>query len=108
MHGDDDPYGSVHRVELFDQFPRRVTLADDVSVMNRAATEDVRSPVWPVISQVLHGGRRRARSTAKVVTLLDDWVRRDAPRLDADNRRPVRRRRAGRSWTRCGTRSPTP
>ena len=21
MHGDDDPYGSVHRVELFDQFP---------------------------------------------------------------------------------------
>ena len=24
MHGDDEPYGSVHRVELFDQFPRRV------------------------------------------------------------------------------------
>ena len=50
------PYGSVHRVELFDQFPARVTLANDVSVMNRAATEDVRSPVWPVVSQVLHGG----------------------------------------------------
>ena len=23
MHGDDEPYGSVHRVELFDKFPRR-------------------------------------------------------------------------------------
>ena len=22
MHGDDEPYGSVHRVELFDRFPR--------------------------------------------------------------------------------------
>ena len=24
MHGDDEPYGSVHRVELFDRFPRSV------------------------------------------------------------------------------------
>ena len=85
MHGDDDPYGSVHRVELFDQFPQRVTLADDVSVMNRAATEDVRSPVWPVVSQVLHGGPAPSPLAAQVVTLLDDWVRRDAPVLDADN-----------------------
>ena len=56
MHGDDEPYGSVHRVELFDQLPDTVELADVVSVMNRAATEDVRSPVWPVVSEVLAGG----------------------------------------------------
>ncbi len=61
MHGDDTPLGSVHRVELFDDFPRRVTLAEDVGVMNRAATQDVRSPVWPVVSKVLHGARRRTR-----------------------------------------------
>ena len=85
MHGDDDPYGSVHRVELFDQFPHRVTLANDVSVMNRAATEDVRAPVWPVLSQVLHGGPAPSPLAAQVVALLDDWVRRDAPVLDADN-----------------------
>ncbi len=85
MHGDDDPYGSVHRVELFNQFPRRVTLANDVSVMNRAATEDVRAPVWPVISQVLHGGHAPSPLAAQVVSMLDDWVRRDAPVLDADN-----------------------
>jgi hypothetical protein len=85
MHGDDDPYGSVHRVELFSRFPSRVRLADDVSVMNRAATEDVRAPVWPVISRVLHTGAAPSPLAAKVVDVLDDWTRRDAPVLDADN-----------------------
>lgn len=85
MHGDGTGFGSVHRVELFDQFPRRVTLADDVSVMNRAATEDVRSPVWPVVSEVLRGAPAPNPRAAQVVDLLDDWVSRDAPRLDADN-----------------------
>lgn len=85
MHGDDTPFGSVHRVELFDKFPARVTLAGDVGVMNRAATEDVRSLVWPVVSKVLHGSDAPSALDAEVVALLDDWVRRDAPRLDADN-----------------------
>jgi acyl-homoserine lactone acylase PvdQ len=85
MHGDDEPYGSVHRVELFDQYPDRVKLADNVSVMNRSATEDVRSPVWPVVSQVLHGGDAPSELSARVVDLLDEWVRNDAPTLDADN-----------------------
>ncbi|MBA3262212.1 MAG: penicillin acylase family protein [Thermoleophilaceae bacterium] len=85
MHGDDEAFGSVHRVELFDKFPWRVTLPDDVSVMNRAATEDVRSPVWPVVSKVLHTGPAPNARDQKVVDLLDDWVARDAPRLDADD-----------------------
>jgi hypothetical protein len=85
MHGDDEMYGSVQRVELFDQYPDRVTLADDVSVMNRAATEDTHSVVWPVVSRVLHGGDAPSPLAEQVVDLLDDWVRRDAPTLDADN-----------------------
>ena len=85
MHGDDEAFGSVHRVELFDKFPKRVRLPDVVSVMNRAATEDVRSPAWPVVSRVLHGGPAPNARAAQVVSLLDDWVRRDAPRLDADD-----------------------
>jgi hypothetical protein len=56
-----------------------------VGVMNRAATEDVRSPVWPVISRVLHTGPAPSARDQKVVDLLDDWVRRDAPRLDAND-----------------------
>jgi acyl-homoserine lactone acylase PvdQ len=85
MHGDDEMYGSVHRVELFDQYPDRVTLRDNVGVMNRSATEDTRSVVWPVVSEVLHGGTAPNPLAAQVVDLLDDWVARDAPTLDADN-----------------------
>ncbi|MQA75869.1 MAG: hypothetical protein GEU88_16305 [Solirubrobacterales bacterium] len=84
MHGDDEPYGSVQRVELFDQWPRHALLTDAVGIMNRAATEDVRSPVWPVVSRLLHSGPAPSARDATVVALLDDWVRRDAPRLDAD------------------------
>jgi acyl-homoserine lactone acylase PvdQ len=85
MHGDDEPYGSAQRVELFDKWPRRPRLTDVVGIMNRAATEDVRSPVWPVISRVLHTGPAPDARDQQVVEILDDWVRRDAPRLDADN-----------------------
>ena len=84
MHGDDAPFGSAQRVELFDQWPRRPTLADTVSVMNRAATEDVRSLVWPVVSRVLRGGTAPSDLADRTAAVLDDWVARDAPRLDAD------------------------
>ena len=75
--------------------------------MNRAATEDVRSPVWPVVSEVLRGGPAPNALAAQVVDLLDDWVRRDAPVLDADNSGQYDDAGPDRSWTRCGTRSPT-
>lgn len=85
MHGDDAPYGSVHRLELFDKFPEPVDLAGVVSVMNRAATEDTRSPVWPLISEVLLGADAPSELAGAVVELLDAWVEDDAPRLDADD-----------------------
>jgi acyl-homoserine lactone acylase PvdQ len=85
MHGDDDQYGSVHRVENFDKWPDRVDLAGVVGVMNRAATEDVRSSVWPVISEVLAGGEAPSDLARQAVALLDEWVADDAPRLDADD-----------------------
>ena len=53
MHGDDEPYGSVHRVEVFDEWPAKAVITDNVGIMNRGATEDVRSPVWPVVSRML-------------------------------------------------------
>lgn len=85
MHGDNEPYGSVHRVELFDQFPAQVELAGVVGVMNRSATEDVRSPVWPVVSEVLRGSDAPTPLAAQIVDMLDEWVAEDAPRLDADD-----------------------
>ena len=85
MHGDGNQYGSVHRVEGFDQWPEQVDLAGVVGVMNRAATEDVRSTVWPVISAVLSEGEAPSALAADAVSMLDEWVVDDAPRLDADD-----------------------
>jgi acyl-homoserine lactone acylase PvdQ len=84
MHGDDEPYGSAHRVEMFSRFPAAVTLTDDVGIMNRAATQDVRSPVWPVVSRVLATTAAPSARDQQVVDILDDWFDRDAPRTDAD------------------------
>jgi acyl-homoserine lactone acylase PvdQ len=85
MHGDDEPYGSVQRVELFNRFPKKAKIEDVVGVMNRAASEDVRSPAWPSISRVLHSGKAPDARSAKTLAAMDAWVRRDAPRVDADN-----------------------
>jgi hypothetical protein len=85
MHGDSTNFGSVHRVENLDQWPDSVDLAGVVGVMNRAATEDVRATVWPVISEVLAGSDAPSDLAAETVATLDDWVADDAPRLDADD-----------------------
>src|SRR5262245_16486851 len=84
MHGDDEPYGSVQRVEMFDKWPTKAHITDNVGIMNRAATEDVRSPVWPIVSRVLHMGTAQNGRDQQVVDILDDWVNRDAPRVDGD------------------------
>ena len=82
--GDDvHSYGSVHRVEMFDRFPRRPAIEDMVSVMNRAATEDLRATeVWPVIRRVLGGSSAPDAQTAQAAALLTNWSRHGAPRLD--------------------------
>lgn len=85
MHGDDEPFGSVHRVEMFNDFPAAPELPDVVGVMNQAATQDTRSPVWPVVSRVLAAGTAPSARDQEVVDILDDWVDRDAPRIDADS-----------------------
>lgn len=87
MHGDDEPYGSVQRVENFDAFPERVQLTDVVGIMNRAATEDVRSSAWPVISRVLRTGPAPDARDQQVLDIVDAWIERDAPRIDADDDR---------------------
>ncbi len=85
MHGDNNLYGSVHRVEAFDQWPDVVDLAGVVSVMNRSATEHEMSTLWPVISRVLDGGEAPTPLADEVRTILDQWVADDAPLLDADD-----------------------
>ncbi|HWL44834.1 MAG TPA: penicillin acylase family protein [Ilumatobacter sp.] len=84
MHGDDNHYGSVHRVELFDGWAAQSELTDVVGVMNNAATQDTGSAVWPVVSELLAGGDAPSTLAAEAVTLLDAWVADDAPIVDGD------------------------
>lgn len=85
MHGDDEPYGSVQRVEMFNQWPSSPAITDNVGIMNRAATQDVRSPVWPIVSRVLRTTAAPTPRDQQVLDIVDEWIGRDAPRVDADN-----------------------
>lgn len=84
MHGDGTAYGSVHRVETFDQWPDQVDLAGVVGVMNRSATEYPDSLLWPTVSRLLADSEGPSDLAAAVVEYLDGWVADDAPALDAD------------------------
>ncbi|MEM9519312.1 MAG: penicillin acylase family protein [Actinomycetota bacterium] len=84
MHGDTNLYGSVHRVENFDQWDEEASLADVVGIMNRAATEDEDASLWPVISAVLAAGDAPSDLAADAVALIDAWIADDAPQIDGD------------------------
>ncbi|HEY2260609.1 MAG TPA: penicillin acylase family protein [Solirubrobacteraceae bacterium] len=80
---DNYAYGSVHRVQLYRGFRRGMHENDDVSIMNRAATEDLRAiKVWPIIRRVLDGRRPPSRLAAQATALIDRWRARGASRLD--------------------------
>lgn len=85
MHGDGTSYGSVHRVEMFDQWPDRVDLAGVVGVMNRSATELPNSLIWPSVSRMLAEGDAPSELAGQVVEYLDSWVEDDAPAVDEDD-----------------------
>jgi acyl-homoserine lactone acylase PvdQ len=67
--------GPVQRVELYTGFKKRMTENKDVSIMNRAATEDLRAVrVWPLIEQVLAGGPAPSKLAEEAAGLVDSWV----------------------------------
>ena len=76
-------YGSVHRVQLYRGFTTGMHENNDVSIMNRAATEDLRAiEVWPIIRRVLDGGRPPSRLAAQAADLIDRWRAHGASRID--------------------------
>jgi hypothetical protein len=76
-------YGSVHRVQLYRRFTNGMHENNDVSIMNRAATEDLRAiEVWPIIRRVLDGGPPPSKLAAQAAGLIDRWRAGGASRLD--------------------------
>jgi len=75
-------YGPIYRVTLYRGFHRGMTGADDVSIMNRAATEDLRGvELWPVIRRMLAGGRAPSVLARRAVGLVSAWATRGASDL---------------------------
>jgi acyl-homoserine lactone acylase PvdQ len=94
---DNYSYGPVHRVqlytELFASFLKSkggkpiptVTEAKDVSIMNQAATQDLRAvKVWPVIQQVLAGEPAPSKLAEEAAGLVTNWVKHGASRYGVD------------------------
>jgi hypothetical protein len=76
-------YGSVHRVELYRGFTTGMHENNDVSIMNRAATEDLRTiVVWPIIRRVLAGGPPPTPLAGVAAHLIDLWAAAGASRID--------------------------
>jgi acyl-homoserine lactone acylase PvdQ len=80
---DNYAYGAVHRVQLYRGFHRGMHENDDVSIMNRAATEDLRAiDVWPIIRRVLNGGPAPSPLAAQAAKLIDRWRAHGSSRID--------------------------
>jgi acyl-homoserine lactone acylase PvdQ len=78
-------YGSHQRRELFTGFNVKNQLADVVSSMNRAATQDTKAvQIWPLISQVLAGGPAPDALTQQAADLVSAWSAAGGSRLDRD------------------------
>jgi acyl-homoserine lactone acylase PvdQ len=78
-------YGSVHRVELFDPIKAATSARpnDVVSVMNGAATQDLRSvELLPVIADVLATSAAPSPRAQRMLDLLKDWNAKGSSRLD--------------------------
>jgi Penicillin amidase len=80
---DNYAYGAVHRVQLYRGFTKHMHENNDVSIMNRAATEDLRTvQVWPIIRHVLNGGKAPSPLAAQAAKLIDQWRAGGSSRLD--------------------------
>jgi acyl-homoserine lactone acylase PvdQ len=84
---DNFSYGSVQRVLLLQRNLKRGknSVLDVVNTMNRAATQDLRATiVWPQIAKLLALTPAPSQRAASMKALVDGWLQRGAPRLDAN------------------------
>jgi acyl-homoserine lactone acylase PvdQ len=79
---DNYDYGPVHRVQMYTGFKSGMTEADDVSIMNRAATQDLRAVQdWPLIKQVLAGEPAPSKKAEEAANLVSTWAEHGASRF---------------------------
>jgi acyl-homoserine lactone acylase PvdQ len=79
---DNYSYGPVHRVQLYTGFTTGMTEANDATIMEHAAQQDLRAvKIWPVIQQVLAGGPAPSKLAEEAANLVTTWVANGASRI---------------------------
>jgi acyl-homoserine lactone acylase PvdQ len=75
--------GPIHRVQLFKGFKEGMTEASDVSIMNKAATQDLRAvEIWPTIEEVLNTpGTEPSKLAKEAQKTIRKWVEKGASRF---------------------------
>ncbi len=97
-------YGPIHRVQLFKGFTTGMTEASDVSIMNRAATQDLRAVmVWPSIEEVLDTPGPEPSTLAKdAVKKIKAWVKSGASRYGKEGPTKAAAAILDAAWTPIG------
>jgi len=101
---DELSYGPIHRVQLFKGFKAGMTEADDASIMNRAATQDLRAVViWPTIEEVLKTPGPEPGALAKEsVKQIAKWVKAGASRFGKEGPKKSAAAILDAAWTPIG------
>ncbi len=73
-------YGPLHRVQMYTGFATKgMTEAKDVSIMNKAATEDFRATmVWPTMQRVLEATPAPSPLAAEADKVMEKWIKKGA------------------------------
>jgi acyl-homoserine lactone acylase PvdQ len=79
---DNYSFGAVQRVQMYTGFKKGMSEADVASIMNRAATQDLRAVKdWPVIKQVLEASPAPSKLAEEAAGLVSTWAESGASRF---------------------------
>ncbi len=99
-------YGPIHRVQMFTGFKEGMTDVDDVAIMNRAATQDLRGvAVWPTINEVLNtpGSVTPSPLALAAVKEVNKWVtKKGSSRYGKEGPKAPAAAIMDRAWTSIG------
>jgi len=101
---DEWSYGPIHRVQLFKGFTTGMTEASDASIMNRAATQDLRAvEIWPTIEEVLKTPGPAPSALAKeAAKTIAKWVKQGASRFGKEGPKAPAAAILDAAWTPIG------
>ena len=93
--------GPIHRVQLYKGFKEGMSEADDVAIMNKAATQDLRAvEIWPTIERVLNSpGTAPSALALAAEKTMRKWVASGSSRYGKEGPKAPGAAILDRAWT---------